>query len=156
MFRTFVVKDEYGIEVSRFELALGKRDGLVYHWLEGAEPCWQDVVIAATELFSKHKIKWERSPYVYDDIFSIKPDNTIDVRFEPVLVNNKRGLEERIPVTIDYSEVFEHHVAVPFRMAVKVMRTLAMRYGEHYFEVDKEKLEKLEESKFRVSFLEKV
>lgn len=140
MEKMFVIKDDLGAVKSNFKISVSKNKGVEYRLVWGAEPCWEDVVLAMTLLFAKMRIPSREGPYFLKHSYEVKPDNTIDCRFSPVLCDLDRKSECKLPVTIDYSEIMEHHFCIPFIIALRVMLALTMSYNPRVLAIDTQKI----------------
>lgn len=140
MEKLFVVKDDVGTVKSNFRISVSKVKGVEYKLIWGEEPCWEDVVLAMTFVFAKMRIPSREGPYFLKHSYEIKPDNTIDCRFSPVLCDLDRDSEYKLPVTIDYSEIMEHYFYVPFITALRIMLALTMSYNPRVLAIDTKKI----------------
>ena len=141
MNRTYVITNMVDNEVlGRFSIFLTKKEGLTYTHISGISPCWKDLVAVVSTLFAMMKLSSDNKKYVFEDCYTIRPDNKMDIRFVPVLINKKLKKARLLPLTIDEDRILEHYFHIPFSFAVRSMLALSMSYGEEYLELDSEKI----------------
>lgn len=141
MKRTYNITNIENNEVlGKFAISLSKTEGLTYDHISGISPCWKDLVAVVSTLFATMKISSASKKYVFEDCYTIRPDNKIDIRFIPVLINTKLKKARRLPLTIDENRILEHYFHIPFSFAVRSMLALSMSYGEEFLELDGAKI----------------
>lgn len=146
MKRTFVVHNRFNNwEVGKFSISLSKKGGVEYNHIFGESPNWKDLAAVATMLFTKVKLETKDDKYIYNDCYELCPNDRVDCRFVPLLIDTELNKVEKLPFTIDQDRILEHYFEMPFTFAIKVMLALSMSYaGKKYLEIDGGKIPKIQ------------
>ena len=145
MERTFGIYNlTSNLEVGRFSISVSKKGGVEYNHILGESPNWKDLAAVVTMLFAKVKLETKDDKYIYSDCYELCPNNRVDCRFVPLLVNTKLNKAKKLSFTIDNDRILEHHFEMPFAFAIKVMLALSMSYeGRKYLKVDSLKVPRI-------------
>jgi len=144
MERTFYFTDLEGRN-GKFRVSVTRKDGVNYRYIEGAEPSWKDLSEALTYVMAKMRIRvTEDEGAALNGRYRIEPDNRMDIRFVPVLIDLESKARLKLPLTVDGDEVLEHSAYMSFDTAKKVVLALSMSYGEKTLLPDKEKMKAAE------------
>ena len=132
-FAIFSVKNKRGCEISRFAARFSKHDGFYYCFssrrLSGVKdklycrrPTWADVAAGAVYFLNRMKAgQWEEFGTLKS--YSIERDQTVDLRFSPVLVGKTSRVP--LPVTIeDTGEIMEDNFHLSYSTAMKTLLVL--------------------------------